>query len=73
MTAEWNAGWPGWRDDGRTVEIELEDGTTLVGELCHDDTGRDEDGEFPLWLVDLNNGLGERVEFTVAERWRFVE
>ena len=67
----WNQGWPGWQDLGRRVIVETnaDTGETIAGRLFHEDTARDDDGEFPIFLIDI--GGGKWVEFANFDNWRF--
>lgn len=56
--------WPDWRDDGKRVEVEPDDGTTVAGKLEIDDFLVDGDGEeIPIFMViaDDEGGIVLRV------------
>jgi hypothetical protein len=67
---EWDSGWPVWRDDGRMVEVDLGQHRRAQGKLYFEDTGRDDDGEYPIWMLRLADG--SLMSFVDHERWRFL-
>lgn len=66
----WGDEWPDWTDAGRSVEITLKGGSTVVGVLTYEDFATDGADEYPLWKVRLIDGTA--VDFVDHERWRFV-
>ncbi len=70
--AEWTTtDWPGWRDSGRRVEVELEDGRTVQGELFVADFFPDGEGdEVPVFEVRCDDGTEHG--FAANRRWRFL-
>jgi len=70
MTIWTTTDWPDWKDVGRRVEVELECGETVLGELFVDDFFFDGEGEVPIFAVRTDDGK-ER-GFAANKRWRFV-
>lgn len=63
-------GWPDWFDAGKRVEIERDDGTTVVGKLEVDDFYPVDDGdEIPVFVVI--DDAGTKHSFADHKRWRF--
>lgn len=69
---EWTTtDWPDWKDAGRLVEIERDDGTVATGNLEVDDFFPDGAGdEVPVFVVASEDGI--RHSFADNRRWRFV-
>lgn len=53
--SDWNKGWPDWQDDGKKVEVECEDGSSIIGKLCFEDFSPGPD-ESPYWQIELEDG-----------------
>lgn len=70
--AEWmTTDWPDWKDAGRRVEVELEDGRTVQGELFVGDFFPDGEGdEVPVFSV--RDDAGQEYSFAANKRWRFL-
>jgi hypothetical protein len=73
--ADWkkfSEAWPDWKDSGRRIEIERQDGTRTAGVLYVEDFFALDDGdEVPVWCVRDESG-GEH-SFVENERWRFLD
>lgn len=69
---EWTTtDWPDWKDDGRRVEVEPEDGRTVQGELFVADFFADGEGdEIPIFEVRTDDGAEHG--FAANKRWRFL-
>jgi hypothetical protein len=66
----WNESWPGWKDAGRFVEAEYQDGSVFTGRLMVKDFFPDGQGdEVPVW--SLFDGGNEK-SFADCERFRYV-
>lgn len=61
--------WPDWGDDGRRVEIRLDDGATVVGTLEQVDETPGPD-EAPLFDVVADDG--RRVALVESAEWRWA-
>lgn len=71
MTEWTTTEWPDWTDAGRRVEVDLEDGRTVQGELFVADFFPDDQGdEVPMFQVRSDDGKAH--EFAANKRWRFV-
>ncbi|MFW6855345.1 hypothetical protein ACODYM_29060 [Burkholderia gladioli] len=68
--SEWRQDYPDWRDAGEKIELELEDGRIVSGELEIDAMSDGEGDEFPLCTVRQENG--EEVNFGVFSKWRII-
>jgi len=70
--AEWiTTDWPDWKDAGRRVEVELEDGLTVQGELFVGDFFPDGEGdEVPVFSVC--DDAGQEYSFAANKCWRFL-
>jgi len=63
--------WPNPSDDGRRVEIKwLDTNDTTEGILVIEDWGHDDNGEFPIWYVQHDDG--SKRSFADQSTWRFV-
>jgi hypothetical protein len=70
MTEWTTTDWPDWKDAGRRVEVELEDGSTVQGDLLVADFFPDGEGdEVPMFEVA---GDGGGHSFAANKRWRFL-
>lgn len=58
--------YPDWKDTGKLVEVELENGATVSGTLDADDWY-----DVPIFEIVTNDGA--RHSFTANKRWRFIE
>jgi hypothetical protein len=69
---DWLEAWPDWADDGRRVELVLENGRTVDGILRIDDVVPDGEGdEYPIWIVTLDDG-GKLSFAGDMRKWRFL-
>ena len=73
QTGEWTTrGWPGWKDIGRLVEIQVSGGSTIRGRVIVEDVFTDDEGdEVPMF--GLCDSDGNEHSFALHERWRFVD
>jgi hypothetical protein len=72
-TAVWSR-WPDlpdWLDTGKRVEVELEDGSIVQGELFVADFIFDGEDEVPMFEVRTDGGRETR-GFAANKRWRFL-
>lgn len=58
--------YPDWPDVGKRVEVELEDGLIVVGDL-----GADDWYDVPIFEVVTDDGA--TYSFAANRRWRFVD
>lgn len=64
--AEWTTtDWPDWKDSGRRVEVELEDGRTVQGGLFVSDFS-------PVPVFEVRDDAGHEHSFAANNRWRFL-
>lgn len=57
--------YPDWKDVGKRVEAELEDGRVVVGDL-----GADDWYDVPIFEIETDDG--ETHSFAANKRWRFI-
>lgn len=72
MTVEWRS-WAeaDWRDSGKSIEAQYDDGRTIVGKLIASDFVLLDDGdEAPIFEIELADGTS--ISFYEFERWREV-
>lgn len=63
--------WPDWKDAGKRVEVKLESGVTVRGELIVDDFFPDGNGcEVPMFMVLGDEGT--KHGFAANKGWMFV-
>ena len=68
---DWTTGWPDWKDSGRRVEVEIENSSTVLGELFVADFFHDGEGdEVPVFAVRAADGREH--SFAANKRWRFL-
>jgi len=69
QTLQPESDWPDWTDAGKRVEVKLESGVTVRGELIVDDFIPSDSGEVPLFIVlgddDTKHG------FSANDGWMF--
>lgn len=68
--SEWRDDWPDWHDSGARVEIELDDGRVIAGQLRADDVIFDGTDESPIFGV--HDADGARHSFADMKRWRLI-
>jgi hypothetical protein len=71
----WLNWWPGWDHDGRRVEILLDGGRVVKGELIATDFGFDGEKEYPIFSVIEAIEPDDSIwySFAGARKWRFCE
>jgi len=63
--------WPDWKDCGRRVEVEFDDGWTVQGDLFVSDFFQDGEGdEVPVFGVHADDGV--EYSFADGKHWRFL-
>jgi hypothetical protein len=69
---KWSEAWPDWADIGRTVQIQNEEGGTVItGKLECNDFGFDGTDEIPYFSVRETDGSEH--SFGPVEYWRFAD
>lgn len=63
--------WPDWCDAGKNVEVELENGLTVNGQLLVDDFFPDgQGGEIPIFVIRADDGKTH--QFAANRQWKFT-
>jgi hypothetical protein len=62
--------WPDWQDAGKRVEVEYDDGSTVIGTLTINDFHFNGEDETPEFSINADDGTEQ--SFVMNRRWRFL-
>lgn len=66
---DWRNDIPSWHDAGR-IQLRRSDGTIVFGQLIADDVCHDDEDEYPVWALELDDGTKSDINDFVE--WRKI-